>query len=70
MSVGAVLVLRRKLPDAPRPYRMWGYPYTLWAFVAVSLWFMIDALVTQTRSSLMAFVIVAAGMVAYWMRRR
>ena len=65
MSVGAVFVLRRKLPDMYRPYRMWGYPYTLWLFVAVSVWFMADALVTQTRPSLMAFVIVALGGVAY-----
>jgi APA family basic amino acid/polyamine antiporter len=68
MSVAAVFVLRRKLPDAPRPYRMWGYPYTLWLFVAVSVWFMADALVTETRPSLMAFVIVAAGVLAYRMR--
>ncbi len=65
MSIGAVFVLRRKLPDAPRPYRMWGYPYTLWLFIAASVWFMADALVTETRPSLMAFVIVAAGAVAY-----
>ena len=65
MSVGAVFVLRRKLPDMYRPYRMWGYPYTLWLFVAVSVWFMADALVTQTRPSLMAFVIVALGGLAY-----
>jgi amino acid transporter len=65
MSVGAVFVLRRKLPDVRRPYRMWGYPYTLWLFVAVSIWFMADALVTQTLPSLMAFVIVATGVVAY-----
>ena len=65
MCVGAVFVLRRKLPDLHRPYRMWGYPYTLWLFVAVSVWFMADALVTQTRPSLMAFVIVGAGGVAY-----
>jgi APA family basic amino acid/polyamine antiporter len=70
MCVGAVFVLRRKLPDLHRPYRMWGYPYTLWLFVAVSVWFMADALVTQTRPSLMAFVIVAAGGVAYRMFRR
>jgi APA family basic amino acid/polyamine antiporter len=70
MSVGAVFVLRRKLPDAVRPYRMWGYPYTLWLFVAVSVWFMADALVTQTRPSLMALVIVGAGVVAYRMWRR
>lgn len=70
MSVGAVFVLRRKLPDAPRPYRMWGYPYTLWLFVAVSLWFMVDALVTQTLPSVMAIVIVATGAVAYRIFRR
>jgi len=65
MSVAAVFVLRRKLPGALRPYRMWGYPYTLWLFVAVSLWFMADALVTQPRPSGMALVIVAAGALAY-----
>src|SRR5216117_2806051 len=70
MSVAAVFVLRRKLPDATRPYRMWGYPYTLWLFVAVSIWFMVNALVTQLRPSLMAFVIVATGVLAYWIWRR
>jgi APA family basic amino acid/polyamine antiporter len=70
MSVAAVFVLRRKLPDTPRPYRMWGYPYTLWLFVASSVWFLADALVTQTQPSLMAFVIVAAGVVAYRLWRR
>ncbi|HTX33392.1 MAG TPA: amino acid permease [Bryobacteraceae bacterium] len=64
MGVAAVLVLRRKLPNAPRPYRMWGYPYTLWVFVAVSVWFMADELVTQPRPSLMAFLIVGAGVLA------
>src|SRR5258708_36779308 len=28
MAVGAVYVLRRTRPDAPRPYRTWGYPVT------------------------------------------
>jgi APA family basic amino acid/polyamine antiporter len=70
MTVAAVFVLRRKMPDAPRPYRMWGYPFTLWIFVAVSVWFMADALVTQTRPSLMALVIVAAGLLSYRMWRR
>jgi APA family basic amino acid/polyamine antiporter len=70
LSVAAVFVLRRKQPDAARPYRMWGYPWTLWAFVAVSVWFMVNALVTQTGPSLMAFVIVATGVLAYWAWRR
>ena len=72
LSVAAVAVLRRKLPDAPRPYRMWGYPYTLWAFVAVSAWFIANAFVTQPGPSLMALAIVAAGIAAYclWNKRR
>jgi basic amino acid/polyamine antiporter, APA family len=67
MSVAAVMVLRRKLPDAARPYRMWGYPWSLWLFVAVSVWFMADTVVTQLLPSAMALVIVATGAAAYWM---
>ena len=26
LSVAAVYVLRRRLPNAVRPYRVWGYP--------------------------------------------
>jgi APA family basic amino acid/polyamine antiporter len=70
LSVAAVFVLRRKLPDAPRPYRMWGYPATLWIFVAVSVWFMVNSFVTQPMPSVLAFVIVATGVAAYWLWRR
>src|SRR3984957_1922574 len=65
LSVVAVWVLRRSLPDAPRPYKMWGYPFTLWAFVIVSVWFMVDALVNQFKTSLMALAITAAGIPFY-----
>jgi APA family basic amino acid/polyamine antiporter len=70
MSVAAVFVLRRKLPDAVRPYKMWGYPWTLWLFVAVSVWFMADASVAQPGPSSMALLIIAAGVVAYGIWRR
>lgn len=70
LSVAAVFVLRRKLPKAPRPYRMWGYPATLVLFVAVSIWFMVTALITQPVPSSMAFVIVATGVLAYRIWRR
>jgi basic amino acid/polyamine antiporter, APA family len=65
MSVAAVAILRRKMPKADRPYRMWGYPVTLWIFVAVSLWYMVNALITEPAPSLMALLIVAVGLAAY-----
>jgi APA family basic amino acid/polyamine antiporter len=70
MSVAAVMVLRRKLPDAKRPYRMWGYPWTLGVFVASSVWFIADTVVTQPLPSGMALGIVAAGGLVYRVWRR
>jgi APA family basic amino acid/polyamine antiporter len=68
LSIAAAAVFRRKRPGAHRPYRMWGYPYTLWIFVAGSVWFIADALVTQIVPSVMALVIVGAGAVAFKVR--
>jgi APA family basic amino acid/polyamine antiporter len=65
MSVAAVAVLRRKMPKADRPYRMWGYPATLWIFVAVSVWYMVNALFTETIPSVMALLIVGVGAALY-----
>lgn len=70
LSVAAVFVLRRKQPQAARPYRMWGYPYTMWFFVGVSVWFLVDAFQSQPWPSFMAFVIIASGVLAFWIWRR
>jgi APA family basic amino acid/polyamine antiporter len=71
LTVAAVWVLRRKAPDAPRPYRMWGYPFTLWAFLIISVWFLADAFVNQFRVFLISLVLTAAGVPLYvlWNRR-
>jgi len=69
MTVVAVFVLRRRMPEAVRPYRMWGYPYTLWIFVAVSIAFIVNALLTEPEPSLMAFVVIGTGIGAYYLWR-
>jgi len=70
LSVAAVFVLRRKLPGLARPYRMWGYPYTLVVFMLVSVWFMVNAFVTAPGPSLAALAIIATGILAYFIWRR
>jgi basic amino acid/polyamine antiporter, APA family len=37
LTVLSVMVLRRKLPDLPRPYRTWGYPLTPLFYAGSSL---------------------------------
>jgi APA family basic amino acid/polyamine antiporter len=70
LCAAAVWVLRRKMADARRPYRMWGYPVTLHLFLIVSAWFIVDALVNQPIPSLMAILIAALGLPFYVLWRR
>jgi APA family basic amino acid/polyamine antiporter len=70
---GATLfVLRRRLPDAPRPYRAWGYPWMPAIFLACSAAVLVRiAFSAQTLPALQATGLFAAGLVAYalWARR-
>jgi APA family basic amino acid/polyamine antiporter len=70
MAVLGVVVLRRKAPDLPRPYKMWGYPVTPLAFAAVSFWFVANTIVTKPMSSLIGLGIVAAGVPVYYIWRQ
>jgi basic amino acid/polyamine antiporter, APA family len=66
VMVGAVLVLRRTRPDAPRPYRMWGYPLTPLLFLAVTAWFLGNMLVTKPGPSLASLGLIATGLPAWF----
>ncbi len=69
LAVAAVYVLRRKMPDRPRPYRCFGYPVTPALFIAVVLF--VDAKTLEDPLSrwnaLYGLAIIAAGAVAYVM---
>ena len=62
LAVLGVLVLRRREPDLPRPYRTWGYPATPLLFVAMSAWIVVHALAETPGSSWAGLATVAAGL--------
>lgn len=66
MVVLSVVVLRRKHPEWPRPYRVAGYPFTVLAFVAVSSVFVVNTLVEAPLSSLMGLGLLALGVPFYF----
>jgi len=70
ISFTAVFVLRRREPDAPRPYRVWGYPWTTGLVLAGSLTFLVAALVSDTRNSVIALLLVVASYPVYRLVRR
>lgn len=69
-TVAGVIALRRKRPDWQRPYRMWGYPYTTLAFIAIGSAFMLNTLIQRPGPSLIGLVIMAAGIPVYYLWRR
>lgn len=71
VAVVALFVLRRRHPDAPRPFRTWGYPVAPALFVLASLAMMASAILRQPKPAAAGLLVMAAGLPLYaWMRRR
>jgi APA family basic amino acid/polyamine antiporter len=71
MATAAVIVLRYKRPDLPRPYRTLGYPVVPVVFVLGITCLVISTLWKSPRESFMGLGLVALGLpfYFYWKRR-
>ncbi len=65
MSFISVFVLRKREPEAVRPYRAWGYPWTTAFALAGSAVFLVGAIGGDTRNSLWALLVLAASYPVY-----
>jgi APA family basic amino acid/polyamine antiporter len=66
LNAGAVIVLRRKLPHAARPYRVWGYPMVPVLFMLVTAWLLINTLVTSPVSAVIGVGLMLLGLPISW----
>ena len=70
LTVAAVFVLRRRRPELPRPYRVWGYPVVPAVFLLASAGMVANALVTDPVNTGVTLLIIAVGLPVYWVRGR
>lgn len=72
LGAAALIVLRRKRPDTPRPYRVPGYPWTPLLFVGAAVALVLNTIAAQPRVAAIGLAMVIAGAPAYvyWRRRR
>jgi len=70
LTVFAVFVLRKARPDAPRPFKVPGYPVVPAVFVVVNAWVLWNVLARGTKEALVGLAIVATGVPAYAVFRR
>lgn len=66
----SVFVLRVREPDAPRPYRAWGYPYVTGLLVLGAAAFIAGNFVTDRTNSLHALYVLLASYPAYRIVKR
>lgn len=66
----AVIVLRQRLPQAARPYRVPGYPLVPLLFALVMAWIVVSALLTSPRESIAAVLLILLGLPLYPLFRR
>jgi APA family basic amino acid/polyamine antiporter len=70
LTTAAVFVLRRKMPDAARPYRTLGYPIMPVVFVLVAVWLIINTLQTNPVEAGAGLLLIALGLPFYLYYRR
>jgi APA family basic amino acid/polyamine antiporter len=72
LTVAGVIILRKKRPEVPRPYKTWGYPVTPILFIISSVFLTINSLIRTFWNSFAGLALIALGIPVYlvWRGRR
>lgn len=72
LMVAAVIILRKKRPDLPRPYKTWGYPVTPIIFVLAALLISLSSLINSFGNAFRGLFIILLGVPVflYWKKKQ
>ena len=70
-----VIILRKKMPDAHRPYKVWGYPYTPIIFTVFSFLFLVNTVISDSEDAAMGLILILLGLPfyvywKYWVKKK
>jgi len=66
LSTASLFVFRRTMPDAPRPYRAFGYPLIPCLFLLVTAALLVNTFVAAPRQALQGVALLLIGLPFYW----
>ena len=69
LTIAGVFRLRKTRPDAPRPYRAWGYPVVPLLYIAFASFVELALLTHKPGRSIAGLSIVAIGIPVYYFWR-
>ena len=67
LVAGSIFLFRKRLPDAERPYRTWGYPVVPVVFLIVSSWVIVMTILSSPRQSAIGLGLILLGLPVYWL---
>jgi len=72
VAVASLFVLRKRNPDAPRPFRAWGYPWAPAIFVVAGAAMVVNEMIRNGATAIAGVAVIAAGVPVYFLfaRRR
>lgn len=65
-----VFILRKKMPDRPRPYKVWGYPVVPAIVVLFCAFLFLNTIVARPREAAIGTVLMLTGIPMYWWFRK
>jgi APA family basic amino acid/polyamine antiporter len=67
LTTSTVFIFRRREPNTPRPYKVWGYPVVPAIFVLCSAVLLYYTFTQNVRNSLLGSLVMAAGIPVYFL---
>ncbi len=69
LTIAGIFILRRKMPDMPRPYRAFGYPVLPALYIVLAAAFCTFLLIDKTETCGWGIVIMLAGVPEYYLTK-
>jgi APA family basic amino acid/polyamine antiporter len=65
-----VFILRKKMPDAPRPYKVWGYPVVPAIFIIFSEGLVLNTIFSRPREAMLGMILILTSVPMYFLFRK
>jgi len=65
-----VFILRRRMPEVHRPYKVWGYPVVPAIFVLFCVGLFFNTIVTRPREAAIGLILIFSGIPVYYFLKR
>jgi APA family basic amino acid/polyamine antiporter len=62
-----VFILRHRMPDVPRPYKVWGYPVVPAIFILFCIGLFFNTIITRPREAAIGLILIFSGIPVYFL---